>query len=183
MEYVLSLPLQAVSVARPVPTKTRVCCSSPLEHSTDTLENITVIRASPENVSTVVKSCKNYISRNVTSPSIGERSECLKHSHANGTRIAMAPQQAAPSTRDTFTRNLVTKNVGRQPKRLRVGTPTVCTPENMAFLVELNERFKDNRHINIKILEFLPRKQISDKCVHLGSVKTRQLAPEVGARS
>jgi len=61
MEYVLSLPLQAVSVARPVPTKTRVCCSSPLEHSTDTLENITVIRASPENVSTVVKSCKNYI--------------------------------------------------------------------------------------------------------------------------
>jgi hypothetical protein len=61
-------------------------------------------------------------------------------------------------------------------------TSIIWTPEETALLIELNERFKGNRHININNLEFLPgktRKQISDKRIHLGLVGTWQLKHDV----
>lgn len=43
---------------------------------------------------------------------------------------------------------------------------TIWTYEEVALLIDLNERFKNLSHLNVKIREFLPRKilkQISDK--------------------
>jgi hypothetical protein len=61
-------------------------------------------------------------------------------------------------------------------------TSIIWTPEETVLLIELNERFKGNRHINMNILEFLPRKtrkQISDKRVYLELVGPWQLEHDV----
>lgn len=69
------------------------------------------------------------------------------------------------------------ENPGGQPGR----KPSVWTEEETALLIRLNDKFKDERFINVKIAEFMPnktRKQISDKRLHLQSYQKRKAEEE-----
>lgn len=70
-----------------------------------------------------------------------------------------------PDVRNRKRKEDAEKHTGR-PGR----TPSVWTEEEVAQLKVLNERFKNERHINVRIQEFLPNKtnkQISDKRILL----------------
>jgi len=100
----------------------------------------------------------------------------------------LASQYAAPSTKGTHTRNLGNKQVEKQPKRGPGRTPTVWTTEELALLIESNDRFQGNRIINMKILEFLlgkTRRKISDKRAHMELARTgaRRVALETDTSS
>jgi hypothetical protein len=76
----------------------------------------------------------------------------------------------------TLTRNLGTKRVERQPKRLRVGPGELPQyGRRLALQIESNDLFQGNRNINMKISEFLPgktRRKRSDKRAHLELART-----------
>jgi len=94
------------------------------------------------------------------------------------------PGHLRHSHRPLPTREIRTRSLGTEGAETPAGgpgrTPTVWMQEETDLLLTFNRRFRGDRRINIKVLEFLSgktRKQINDKRVHLGL--TNRTAPMV----